>query len=285
MHETTVTLVLCSRNGKRTIGKCLDHIRSMDEAEAIEVVLVDNGSADGSLTMMQEFCRANPNLWRVIQEPKPGNSAGRNAGVDGSRGEVILFIDDDCYPEREFAAAWREIFERDPKLGFGSGRIMPYDEGQSTLGCNMSTTPTAVPPSTFVRRGFVQGSNMAFRRQALVDAGMFDDRFGAGTPFAGEEWEVSIRASYAGWAGGYFPEPSVAHDHGRFDGEAFIRGHYYDVGAGAVYAKHLLTAHAPATVVEIARDVRRQIRKRSAVGPLIGGAVQYYSSVLHRALS
>ena len=126
---------------------------------------------------------------------------------------------------------------------------------------------------------------MAFRRQCLTDAGMFDDRFGAGTPFAGEEWEVAVRASYAGWTGGYFPEPTVAHDHGRFDNEAFVRGHYYDIGAGAVYAKHLLTAHAPATVVEIARDIRRQIRKRAAVSPLFGGAVQYYTTMLRQVRS
>jgi hypothetical protein len=46
-----------------------------------------------------------------------------------------------------------------------------------------------------------------------------------------------------------------------------------------------LTAHAPATVVEIARDIRRQIRKRAAVGPLLGGAVQYYSTMLRQARS
>ena len=285
MHEVALTLVLCSRNGMRTVEKCLDHIRAMGGADAIEVVLVDNGSTDGTFTAMQEFCRANPNLWRAMQETKPGNSAGRNTGIAASSGEIILFIDDDCYPDRDFASAWKAVFTQDPGLGFGSGRILPYDARQSPLGCNTSTTTQILASSTFVQRGFVQGSNMAFRRRCLIDAGMFDDRFGAGTPFAGEEWEVAVRASYAGWTGGYFPEPSVAHDHGRFDNEAFVRGHYYDIGAGAVYAKHLLTAHAPATVVEIARDIRRQIRKRAAVGPLFGGAVQYYSTMLRQARS
>ena len=246
----------------------------MDEATALEVVLVDNASTDDTFAVMQDFCRLNPNLWRAMQEPKPGNSAGRNLGIDHSSGEVVLFVDDDCYPERTFGVAWKRIFECDPDLGFGTGRIMPSDPNRATIGCNTSATPELLPPGTFFRRGFVQGSNMAFRRKCLLTAGLFDDRFGAGTPFAGEEWDLALRASFARWKGGYFPEPGVAHDHGRSEGDALVRGRYYDVGAGAVYAKHLLTSHAPATLVKLAGEIYHA-RNGSLVSSLAKGALQY----------
>lgn len=80
---------------------------------------------------------------------------------------------------------------------------------------------------------------MAFRRECLASAGEFDERFGAGTPFAGEEWEVSVRASFLGWKGGYFPGPKVSHDHRRDRSEARRRRIYYLFGAGGVYAKSI----------------------------------------------
>lgn len=243
---------------------------------AIEVVLVDNGSTDDTLAVMQDFCKINSKLWRVVQEPRSGNSAGRNRGIANSSGEVVLFIDDDCYPDRAFALEWKRIFDRDPDLGFATGKILPFDERRSPIGCNISTTPEWIPPATFFRRGFVQGSNMAFRRRCLTMAGLFDSRFGAGTPFAGEEWDVALRASFAGWKGGYFPEPSVAHDHGRSEVDASVRLRYYDFGAGAVYAKHLLTSHLLAAGLKFAGEIRRHARNRSALAALVKGAVQFY---------
>ena len=282
MHEMTVTLILCSRNGSRTIGRCLNHIQCMNEAAATEVVLVDNGSTDDTFATMQNFCGLNPGVWRAIQEPIPGNSAGRNAGIANSSGELVLFVDDDCYPDRAFALAWKKIFDHDPDLGFGTGRILPFDEGRSTIGCNTSTTPELVSPGTFFRRGFVQGSNMAFRRRCLTKAGLFDGRFGAGTPFAGEEWDLALRASYAGWRGGYFPEPSVAHDHGRSEADASDRARYYDVGAGAVYAKHLLTPHVLPAALKFAGEIRRHARNRTVLSSIMQGAVRYYGAAAPR---
>lgn len=270
-----MSLILCSRNGSRTIGRCLDHIRSMDEAAAIEVVLIDNGSTDDTRAIMRNFCELNPDLWHTIEEPRPGNSAGRNSGIEHSSGNIVLFVDDDCYAEKSFAAAWKEIFNRNPDLGFGSGRIMPFDTSRSPIGCNTSRTTEPLPPATFFQRGFVQGSNMAFRRECLLTAGLFDTRFGAGTPFAGEEWDLALRASFAGWKGGYFPQPGVAHDHGRSDADASVRGLYYDIGAGAVYAKHMLTSHAPATLLKLAGEIYHA-RSASRLGDLARGALQYY---------
>ncbi|WOH57320.1 MULTISPECIES: glycosyltransferase family 2 protein [Bradyrhizobium] len=271
-----LSLILCSRNGSRTIKRCLDHIQAMDEAAEIEVVLIDNGSTDDTRAIMRSFCELHPNLWRTIEETRPGNSAGRNSGIEHSSGEIVLFIDDDCYPEKAFAVAWKEIFNTNPDLGFGSGRIMPFDSSRSPIGCNTSATHEPLPPATFFRRGFVQGSNMAFRKQCLLMAGFFDDRFGAGTPFAGEEWDLALRASFAGWRGGYFPQPGVAHDHGRSEGDASVRGLYYDIGAGAVYAKHVLSSHAPAALLKLAGEIFHS-RNASRMRSLAIGALKYYS--------
>ena len=150
-----------------------------------------------------------------------------------------LFFDDDCYPDPDFVTDWLEVFAQHD-IGFASGMIPPYDRRYSDMGCTEQPTQELVRGGQFVRRGLIQGSNMAFAHQCLEATGFFDERFGAGTRFAGEEWDLALRASAAGWSGGYFPQPRVAHDHRRTEAEGLERMLFYDYGAGAVYAKHAL---------------------------------------------
>jgi len=60
-------------------------------------------------------------------------------------------------------------------------------------------------------------------------------RLGPGTRFfSGEDWEIATRIGANGWAGGYFPGPTVEHDHGRRGKHARRRIAEYDIGNGAV---------------------------------------------------
>jgi GT2 family glycosyltransferase len=120
-----------------------------------------------------------------------------------------------------------------------------------------------VAAGAFVPPGFVQGSNMAFTRACLDHAGWFDERFGSGVPFAGEDWDMSLRASFAGFAGGYFPGPKVSHDHRRPVAEIYtLRGRFYEYGAGAVYAKHMRGRRIPVLGLRFARHAKRLRQRR-----------------------
>jgi GT2 family glycosyltransferase len=252
-----VSLILCSKNGGARLRKCLEAIAALDMPADMEVVLVDNGSTDGtSLQQMEDFRAAGRCDCAVLQEPVPGNSAGRNTGIAAAKGDLLLFLDDDCYAERDFVRAWLSVFASSP-IGFGSGMVLRFDPAGSGLGCEESPLERRLEGGAPVERGFIQGSNMAFRRDCLRDAGPFDARFGAGTPFAGEEWDVAMRASAAGWPCGYFPQPKVRHDHQRVGDVARERLLYYDFGAGAVYAKHLRRPGRLGTLLQMLRDLYR----------------------------
>jgi len=235
---TTATFVLCSKNGGARLKTCLARIEALAGPDDLQVVLVDNGSTDDSFAVMTAWAAKSRFRAEAHQTFVPGNSAGRNVALEHATGDVIVFIDDDCYVEPAMVNDWLEVFAQ-ADIGYGSGRILPFDESNSMVGCNVSTKTELIPAGRFLRRGLIQGSNMAFRRRCLQDSGWFDPRFGAGTRYAGEEWDVALRASFAGWSGGYFPRPTVAHDHGRSDVDARERLLFYDLGAGAVYAKSL----------------------------------------------
>lgn len=253
----SISLILCSKNGGSRLRKCLQHINAIYYDGNMQVIIVDNGSTDRSLEIMHEHSKDTPHLTKVIQTLRPGNSAGRNAALSHATGEIIVFIDDDCYVKTDFLTEWNTVFKKNPGISFGSGRILPHTTTQSLLGCNSSEDEVHIQAKKFIPRGFIQGSNMAFRRTSFPDKSPFDERFGAGTPFAGEEWDLSLSISFNGHNCGYFPKPTVFHDHGRVNAEVRERLLYYDFGAGAVYAKHLLRRNIYITMREIISDWRK----------------------------
>ena len=115
---------------------------------------------------------------------------------------------------------------------------------------------------------------MAFRRDALVACGGFDERLGAGTRFPCEDIDAAARLLWAGHFGMYDPTPTVRHHHRRRPGpelDALLES--YDRGRGAYWMKYLLHpasrgAYARAWLRSIRRDVahdRRIVRSRREV--------------------
>ena len=225
---------------------------------------------------MVRFCQNSKRKAQVIQTQTPGNAAGRNSAIEISNSDLLIFIDGDCYASPDLTSCWVDIFKENPTLGFASGRIRKYDLNQSDIGCVEGEDTLTIPPGGFVPRGFIQGSNMAFRRLCLNAAGRFDVRFGAGTPFAGEEWDLAWRASRAGWSGGYYPQPMVWHDHRRFGPEERSRMLYYDYGGGAVYAKMALLGAPLRSLKELARELRG-IKDGERRSYFLKGVLAYFS--------
>jgi GT2 family glycosyltransferase len=271
-----VSLILCSKNGGARLRTCLEYIAALDAPADMEVLLVDNGSTDGiSHDLMQRFASDCRHSCQVLQTFVPGNAAGRNIAILRAKGELLIFIDDDCYVDRQFVREWLKVFEGH-KFGFGSGRVVRYTENQSQLGCNDRDNEILLDTSGYVPRGLIQGSNMAFSQRCLNAAGLFDSRFGAGTPFAGEEWDVALRAGLIGWQGGYFPGPKVWHDHRRQEKESRQRNLYYSYGGGAVYAKHVFRSRGMLIISHFIRELVGSRHHPHALIALLKGFFAYF---------
>ena len=67
----------------------------------LEVICVNDGSTDGSLSVLREYAAADPRV-RVIDQPNCGVSAARNAGLDAAAGEYISFVDSDDRVHRKY---------------------------------------------------------------------------------------------------------------------------------------------------------------------------------------
>jgi GT2 family glycosyltransferase len=103
-----------------------------------------------------------------------------------------------------------------------------------------SLEPVFFPPGSFIRPGFIQGANIAYRRAAVSAVGGFDPWFGAGALYSGDELDLVARISAAGWNGAYDPNPVVYHHHGRRTKDERLLWRWYERGRGAFYGKCML---------------------------------------------
>jgi hypothetical protein len=231
-----VSVIVSTRNRGASLLRCLEQIAAIRSDAAWELVVVDNGSSDETPEVLRSFAARVPIAMRIVTEPMPGLSRGRNAGVRAARGRILVFTDDDCYVRPDLVDQYRRIFA-DPAIGFAGGRILLHDRSDYPLTINESNEELRFQRGRPVPCGIIQGANFAARRAALSAAGEFDVRLGSGTPFPAEDWDMLTRLAAGGWAGGYFPGPTVSHHHGRKPHEARKLIRTYNIGSGAVLAK------------------------------------------------
>lgn len=82
------------------VGRCVDSWLSQTEKD-LELILVDDGSADGSGKICDQYAEKDPRV-HVIHQKNAGVSAARNAGMDAAEGEYLLFTDSDDYVAEDY---------------------------------------------------------------------------------------------------------------------------------------------------------------------------------------
>lgn len=236
-----ISLIICTRNRGTKLRACLAAVGQLEYAGAWELILIDNGSSDETPDVMKEFARSAAIPVKIIFHQVPGLGGARNVGIAHSGGSILAFTDDDCY----VTPAYLENIERafaDPSMGYVGGRIMLFDTTDFPVSINESTRPWRKEPRQYVAAGAITGANMAFRRDALLRIGGFDEQLGSGTMLASaEDTDAAARASIAGWRGQYCPDIVVYHHHGRKKGDVGKLQKDYAIGRGAYHAKLLLT--------------------------------------------
>jgi glycosyltransferase involved in cell wall biosynthesis len=115
-----VSVVVPVLNGEETIADCLNSLLRTDfPPEQREIVVVDNGSTDGTAQIVDRFAV------RRVREGRRGVSHARNRGIAESRGEILAFIDADCTVSTHWLTELvRPLAEGDASAA--AGEIVPY---------------------------------------------------------------------------------------------------------------------------------------------------------------
>ena len=88
-----VSIIIPVYNGEKSIPRCLDSVLAQDHKD-IEVIVIDDGSKDGSFKVISEYAKKDKRIIPIHKE-NSGVSATRNVGLSMATGDYIQFIDVD----------------------------------------------------------------------------------------------------------------------------------------------------------------------------------------------
>lgn len=206
-----VSVVVCTRNGERTIEQCLMGLQELDYPD-YEVIVVDDGSTDATAAIAGTFDV------RLIRTPHAGLSAARNLGIEAADGEIVAFIDDDAYPDPHWLSYLAHVFRGTEVAGVGGPNLPPADAG-FMAECVASAPGGPMHVLVSDREAeHIPGCNMAFRKSCLETIGGFDPQFVA----AGDDVDLCWRLQERGWKLGFHAAATVWH-HRRPHLRAYLR--------------------------------------------------------------
>ncbi|MEC8214567.1 MAG: glycosyltransferase, partial [Cyanobacteriota bacterium] len=171
-----VSVVIPTYNRRPILEKCLlalEQQQACPEVDRYEVVVVDDGSTDGTPDWLRHNATLFPHV-RLIEQSHGGPAEGRNRGVDHSRGDVIFFIDSDLVVTDSFLArhasslvrAWRD---RGDHLCFTYGAVVNTANFEQ---------PTAERHKLRdISWAYFATGNVAIDKDVLQRAGLFDTGF------------------------------------------------------------------------------------------------------------
>lgn len=131
-----LTLSVPIYNKAQYLPRCVDSLLAQTVRD-YEILLIDDGSTDGSGTLCDRYAAANPDRIRVIHKPNGGLSSARNTGIEAARGEWVTFPDPDDWVEPEYVETFLELLNTNRTdlvcTGFwvdeGSKRYPGYGDG------------------------------------------------------------------------------------------------------------------------------------------------------------
>jgi glycosyltransferase involved in cell wall biosynthesis len=262
MNTKSVSIVLATRNRAELLAESLRHVAEIRTRHNLSFILVDNGSTDDTPAVFDRFVSDVPFRATRIFEGRPGVGHALQTGLKAATGDIVMFTDDDCYPQADIVDSGWNAFAEDPSLGVVGGRIMLYDPTDARVTIEESLAPLRFKPRTYIRAGAFHGANLSFRRRALEEAGGFDWRFGPGGIIgSGCDIDAVARVNLAGWACSYDPRIVTYHHHRRKAADVPALMRKYDIGRGAYLAKLLVQPRglriAPRLLLSTARRLAR----------------------------
>lgn len=212
-----VSVVITTDNRLSHLKNLVSSLRFQDSRN-FEVIVVAGPTPDGTLQYVNSL---GPSV-RLARCDERNISKARNAGIAIATGEIVAFIDDDAIPEPSWTTKIARAFAN-PKLGVFGGALRDHTGfSYQAVVSSCDRFGDAYTYSTVdeaMKRGVVQskpkasqffsptGANSAFRRQALLEVGGFDELFA----YFLDETDVTLRILERGWQCTYDTSCEVTH--------------------------------------------------------------------------
>lgn len=210
-----VSVIIPNWNGKKFLKGCLDSLLTSDYPQ-VQVVIVDNGSKDGSVEFLQE---QYPGVKLVTFPHNTGFSVAVNAGITNSEGEFVALLNNDTVVEANWITEMVSVMKEHPEIGSTGCKMLAYDDHSLLDGAGDGYRRGGLPGRIGHReRDLGQfdasryilgpcGGAALYRRSMLDDIGLFDDDYFAYL----EDVDIGLRAQSAGYKCLYVPSAVMYH--------------------------------------------------------------------------
>jgi glycosyltransferase involved in cell wall biosynthesis len=209
-----ISIIIPTYNRLPILEKCLKALEKQkfidNKISNYEIIVVDDGSTDGTLKWLIDRADQLPHVRSFLQEHQ-GPAAARNLGIKEAKGDIIIFIDSDLVVTETFLQAHANAL-REGQKKLGSDRLFTY--GWVINTCNFEN-PTAEPYKiTDFSAAYFATGNVAIARKWLEEVGLFDTRFQL---YGWEDLELGIRLKKLGLKLIKCPEAVGYHWHPPFN--------------------------------------------------------------------
>jgi GT2 family glycosyltransferase len=212
-----VSVIVVNWNGLAYLPECLESLARQSYA-ALEVVVVDNGSTDGSVEYLRAE-RARGGV-RLVESPSnAGFAGGNNLGIRASKGAYVALINNDAAADPRWVEALVAAAEADPRVGMCASKIYLWDRPGVLDGAGLVISGDGIgrgrgrlepdrPEFDRAEDALLPSACAALYRRAMLDEiGLFDEDFFAYC----EDTDLGLRARIAGWRCRYSPAAVVRH--------------------------------------------------------------------------
>ena len=223
-----ISVIVLNYNGKGFLNSCLSSLASQTYSD-FEVIVVDNGSRDGS----PEYVKENYPWVRLAKNDENlGFAGGTNVGIRAAKGEFVITLNNDSRADSRFI---EELIKpmADPEVGVCAAKMLFPDGRINSAGICISRSGAAWDRGMFepdrgqyefVEEVFGACAGAAlYRREMLDEIGLFDEDFFLYL----EDVDLAFRARLAGWKCLYVPGARVIHHHGGTAGVGSDLAVYY----------------------------------------------------------
>ena len=241
-----VTTIVVNWNGRAYLEKCLASL-SAQQYQPHEIVMVDNGSIDGSI----DFVEAHfPEVRLIRQSHNIGFAAANNLAMRESSGAYVAVLNNDAYAAPDWLSRMVDVAESDPRIGMIACKLLFANPANviNSAGLVMDWAGFTWdwrggelddPTETQIEECFgASGAAALYRRAMLDDIGLYDEDFFA----YAEDADLNWRAQKAGWRCVYVPTARVYHVASATSGEG-SRFKTYLLGRNKIW---LLAKNLPA---------------------------------------
>ena len=212
-----LSIVLVCWNNKDYLAPCLNSLFGAGLHSSFDVLVVDNGSIDGSQAMLREKF---PQVILIQNDDNLGLGKASNQGIEASNGKYVLLLNNDTIVNGSSIDAMVEFLEAHPETGAVGGRLINSDGSVQSCYYNFSTLfeeflvatrlgehfwkgyPSIITESQVKAVDWLCSACLMLRRSALDQVGLLDENYF----IYGDEVDLQYRLKKAGWAIYFLPD-------------------------------------------------------------------------------